>query len=80
MRRVLDIVANGALPTEQSYAPALSQARRLIGRRDPEDIDILALALHFEIPIWSNDRDLEGVGIEQYTTATLLKRLGISST
>jgi predicted nucleic acid-binding protein len=61
------------------YAQSLAQARRLIGKRDPDDIDILALALHFRIPLWSDDRDFEGIGIEQYTTSTLLKRLGIST-
>jgi predicted nucleic acid-binding protein len=34
------------------YARAVSEARRRIGRRDPGDIDILALAHHFGLPIW----------------------------
>ena len=44
----------------------------IIGR-----VDILALALHFRIPVWSNDRDFEDSGVEWYTTATLLKKLAI---
>jgi predicted nucleic acid-binding protein len=57
------------------YARSVSEARRRIGRRDPDDIDILALALHFDLPIWSNDNDFEAAGVEWYTTADLLTRL-----
>ncbi len=57
------------------YARSVSEARRRIGRRDPDDIDILALALHFGLPIWSNDNDFETAGVEWYTTADLLARL-----
>jgi predicted nucleic acid-binding protein len=57
------------------YARSVSEARRRIGRRDPDDIDILALALHFGLPIWSNDNDFEIAGVEWYTTADLLAHL-----
>ena len=57
------------------YARSVSEARRRIGRRDPDDIDILALALHFGLPIWSNDNDFEIAGVEWYTTADLLAKL-----
>ena len=57
------------------YARSVSEARRRIGRRDPDDIDILALALHLGLPIWSNDNDFEVAGVEWYTTADLLARL-----
>jgi predicted nucleic acid-binding protein len=57
------------------YARSVSEARRRIGRRDPDQIDILALALHFGLPIWSNDNDFEAAGVEWYTTADLLAHL-----
>jgi predicted nucleic acid-binding protein len=57
------------------YAASLREAERRIGRRDPDDIDTLALALHLDAPVWSNDRDFEGAGVEWYTTARLLKTL-----
>lgn len=57
------------------YAGCLSEARQRIGRRDPDDVDILALALHFGLPIWSNDNDFEAAGVEWYTTAGLLAKL-----
>ncbi|MFZ1085870.1 MAG: PIN domain-containing protein [Terracidiphilus sp.] len=58
-------------------ADAIDKARRLIGWRDPDDIEILALALHFKIPLWTNDNDFEGCGIERFTTAEILQKLGI---
>ena len=45
------------------------EAQRRIGDRDPEDADVLALALHLRVPVWSNDRDFERTGVERYTTA-----------
>jgi predicted nucleic acid-binding protein len=51
--------------------------RKLIGGRDPDDIEILALTLHMKIPLWSNDNDFGGCGIERFTTAELLSKLGI---
>jgi len=56
------------------YAGSLSEARRRVGRRDPDDVDILALALHLQLPLWSNDRDFEGTGIEVLTTEYLLRK------
>jgi predicted nucleic acid-binding protein len=61
----------------ETYARAVVLARRLIGQRDPDDIEILALALHLKIPLWSNDNDFRDTGVEWYTTAELLQRLGI---
>jgi predicted nucleic acid-binding protein len=60
------------------FLHSLRRAQRLIGRRDPDDVDILALALHLRIRVWSNDNDFQSVGVEWYTTAQLLRVLGIS--
>ena len=59
-------------------ARKLGEARRAIGSRDPDDVDLLALALAFSVPVWSNDNDFKDAGVEWYTTARLLRRLGIS--
>ena len=81
-RLSLDIVllAVASLPVtvvpREDYAMSLPEARRRIGRRDPDDVDVLALALHKRVPIWSNDQDFEDAGIEWFTTAELLKHLG----
>ena len=73
------LLAIAALPVtvvEQGvYSPSLPQARKLIASRDPDDVDILALALHMNLPLWSNDNDFEKAGIEWYTTAELLRKL-----
>jgi predicted nucleic acid-binding protein len=53
------------------YGAKVAQARDLIGGRDPDDVDLLALALKLISPIWTNDRDFRGLGIEIYTTAQL---------
>lgn len=65
------------MPREE-YKDCLPRARRKIGKRDPDDIEILALALHLGWPLWSNDNDFEAAGIEWYTTAELLRRLRLA--
>jgi predicted nucleic acid-binding protein len=54
------------------YEKSVAEATRQIGARDPNDVDILALALRLKAPIWSNDEDLAGLGVEVLTTAKLL--------
>lgn len=60
------------------YASMIGEAQRRIGKRDPDDVDLLALALHLHIPVWSNDSDFEDADVEWYTTAELLKKLGVT--
>jgi predicted nucleic acid-binding protein len=76
------LLAVAALPVTlvdlDTYSRAMPRARKLIGRRDPDEVDVLALALHLKLPLWSNDNDFEGCGVEWYTTAELLKKLGIA--
>lgn len=59
------------------YQDFLKQAEERIGRIDPDDIDLLALGLKLNIPIWTNDSDFQGLKIKTYTTAELLKALEI---
>jgi predicted nucleic acid-binding protein len=60
---------------EQFYADMLPEAEKRIAKRDPEDIDLLALALKLDGTVWSNDRDFENIGVKQLTTAQLLSVL-----
>lgn len=62
---------------QKLYAGRMAEAARRIGKRDPDDAPILALALALHLPIWSNDKDFEEVGVECYTTERLLRHLGI---
>lgn len=75
------MLAMAALPVtivdDTVYASALPRARRLVAQRDPDDVNILALTLHTRLPLWSNDNDFEETGVEWYTTAELLRKLGI---
>jgi predicted nucleic acid-binding protein len=78
------LLALAALPVivveRADYERKVAEATRRLGRRDPDDVDVLALALHLGVPVWSNDDDFREAGVEWFTTATLLKRPGVSST
>jgi predicted nucleic acid-binding protein len=80
-RLSLDVVllAVASLPVRlverATYEKRIPEAKRRIGRRDPDDVEILALALHAGVPIWSNDNDFEGIGVDWFTTAELLAKL-----
>ena len=73
------LLAVAAMPVTvvepSQYASSLPQARKLIARRDPDDVEVLALTLHLELPLWSNDKDFEGTGIELLTTEAVLRTL-----
>jgi predicted nucleic acid-binding protein len=57
------------------YASSLAEARRRIVRRDPDDVELLALAIHLKLPVWSNDNGFEDTGVLWHTTAWLLSAL-----
>jgi predicted nucleic acid-binding protein len=70
------LLAAATLPVEivprSAYVGSVARAQKLIGHRDPDDVEILALALRFRLPVWSNDNDFEEAGVTWYTTASLL--------
>jgi predicted nucleic acid-binding protein len=68
-----------SIVAREIYAGSMPKARRQIGKRDPDDVELLALALHFKVPLWTNDNDFEGCGVEWFTTAELLRKLGVES-
>lgn len=57
------------------YADQIEKAERLLAERDPEDVDVAALALKLNVPVWSNDNDFEVFPQGRYTTAQLLRAL-----
>lgn len=77
------VLTKAALPVtvveRSEYERHLPEAERRIGKRDPDDVDVLALALDLNFAVWSNDNDFEDAGVEWHTTAELLKMLGIKS-
>lgn len=58
---------------EEFYKTKIGKAKLLLRERDPDDRHLLALAFELGCPIWSNDRDFEGLGIRVYGTPDLLK-------
>lgn len=60
---------------EAAYEKCGDEARRRMADRDPDDWPVVALALARELPIWSQDRDLEAAGVAAYTTGRLLDLL-----
>jgi predicted nucleic acid-binding protein len=81
LREDLVLLAVTTLPVtiveRNIYRPRMAEATRRIGKRDPDDVPILALALSLDLPLWSNDKDFRDAGVEWYTTERLLRQLGI---
>jgi predicted nucleic acid-binding protein len=77
------LLACAALPVvvveRGEYDDQLATARQRVAKRDPDDVDVLALALSLNVAVWSNDNDFEDCDVEWHTTAELLKKLGIES-
>lgn len=69
--RLLPVVRHA----ESEYAARLPGTLEQLRARDPEDAHALALASTLALPLWSNDRDFEGLAVERYTTAQLLRAL-----
>lgn len=76
---LVDVLA--LLPIEvyskRDYSTHLFAARELIADRDPDDVPLAALALKLGIPVWSNDRHFKDFPNSVFTTARLLKLLGV---
>jgi predicted nucleic acid-binding protein len=51
-------------------------ALSVIGQRDPDDAEIVALAIALDVPLRTSDRDARGIrGLTVYTTADLARLL-----
>ena len=71
MERALHAVPIRIVPSDE-FASSRDEAARRIAQRDPEDVDLLALAMHLGLTIWTNDRDFEVSGLHVVSTAQLL--------
>lgn len=54
------------------YRRCLKIAKIQISHRDADDVEILALALALNRPLWTNDKDFGATSIQTLTTAELL--------
>lgn len=59
------------------YQDRIARAKELMEAMDPDDVDLVALALKLDASIWSNDDHFKDLPLKRYTTAQLLKALGI---
>jgi predicted nucleic acid-binding protein len=60
----------------ETYDLEVKQATELVGKRDPLDVPLLALALARRYMVWSDDRDFEGIAeIQLFKTSELLARI-----
>lgn len=50
------------------YEEHQSAARERISLRDPDDWPVVATALLFDLPIWTEDQDFFGSGVATWTT------------
>lgn len=60
---------------QEFYAALLNIASKKLAESDKDDVELLALSLKLEVPVWSNDRHFQQTGVEVYSTAKLLKIL-----
>lgn len=75
MEAVLSLLPIRVYP-EDAYIGKKPAALDLIGKRDPDDAELLALALALDCAIWSNDNDLKDVDeAKVYTTGEMLRWL-----
>jgi len=57
----------------RDYDSHVTRATELIGPRDPKDVHVLALALKLGMPVWTQDRDFEGLpNVDVRSTADML--------
>lgn len=47
--------------SREAYSAYLSQAKMLIEQVDPKDVDVLALALANDCPLWSHDAHFDNI-------------------
>lgn len=71
------VVAPLQVCSQDFYQEKLEAARQRIEKRDPEDVDLLALAIKLSVPVWTNDQDYATSGVRIFTTSQLLKKLGM---
>jgi predicted nucleic acid-binding protein len=66
---VLDQIGRVVEQVDRSlYEEYQDAARGRIGLRDPDDWPVVATALLFDLPIWTEDQDFFGSGVATWTS------------
>lgn len=71
------VVAPLTIYSREFYEEKREAAYKQIGERDPDDVDLLALALKLGAPVWTNDQHFREAKVKWWTTARLLRHLGL---
>lgn len=59
------------------FSDDVRRAEDLIGEKDPDDVPFLALAIHLNVPVWTDDTDFQHQEeVEILTTPELAERFG----
>jgi predicted nucleic acid-binding protein len=69
---VLDLLHVAEAPM---YASEMQEAFERLAKRDPQDADVLALALVLQCPIWTEDQDFFGTGVATWTSSQIERYL-----
>ena len=69
---VLDLLHVADAPM---YASQMQEAFERLAKRDPQDADVLALALALQCPIWTEDQDFFGTGVATWTSSQVERYL-----
>jgi len=57
--------------SEEFYIQYKNEAQRRINARDPNDWEVVALAMSFDCPIWIEDKDFFGIGIATWNSQSV---------
>jgi predicted nucleic acid-binding protein len=71
VRLLRSLAALGTVVSRDLYADFEAEARKRLAARDPDDWPILAAALAFGCPIWTEDTDFFGCGVATWTSASI---------
>lgn len=67
--QTIDALGKIVIPIpEEDYIEYKDKAQRRIKARDPKDWEVVALAMQFDCPIWTEDKDFFGIGIATWNS------------
>ena len=70
LNRVLSFLKTEISTIPFEFMPnAIKKARKI--SPDPDDVPYIALALHYQCPFWTHDKDLHKIGINTYNTSNI---------
>jgi hypothetical protein len=71
LRLLRSLAALGMVVTHDTHADFEIEARKRLEARAPDDWPVLAAALAFGCPIWTEDSDFFGCGVATWTSTNI---------